>query len=134
MYRCASISSWNEELVEEKWLSLLNHLNEVHDGHGKLFKKCIHDKIEREWFNKGKKNIHNWHLLVQFFFCMNDSIDPQESGQYRNENSSRKQAKTKLGKERWRVNHPKHKERAVAKDIKAKPTFVEKGFHTTLPK
>ena len=73
-------------------------------------------------------------FLSNFFFCMNDSIDPQESGQCRNENSSRKQAITKPGKERWRVNHPKHKERAVAKDIKAKQTFVEKGFHTTLPK
>ena len=43
------------------------------------------DKIERELLNKGKKNIHNWHLLVQFFFCMNDSIDPQESGKVKDQ-------------------------------------------------
>ena len=53
VYWCASTSNGDEDLVEEKWMSLFNHLIDVHKGHGKRYKSCPHGKIERDWLEKG---------------------------------------------------------------------------------
>lgn len=53
VYWCASSSNGDEDLVEEKWMSLFNHLLDVHKGHGKRYKSCPHGKIERDWLEKG---------------------------------------------------------------------------------
>ena len=43
------------ELVKEKWLSILNHITDVHEGHGDKFPRCAHDEIEdRDWMKKGR--------------------------------------------------------------------------------
>lgn len=34
LYWCASSSDGDGELVSEKWLSVLNHITDVHEGHG----------------------------------------------------------------------------------------------------
>ena len=45
-----AISSQSPAEREEKWLSLLNHIVNVHvHKDNKLFKKCVHETIERQW-------------------------------------------------------------------------------------
>lgn len=41
LYWCAASSESGEEL-KEKWLSILNHCTNIHEGHGHLFPKCLH--------------------------------------------------------------------------------------------
>ena len=48
----AAISSQSPAEREEKWLSLLNHIVHVHKDN-KLFKKCVHETIERQWLETG---------------------------------------------------------------------------------
>jgi solute carrier family 8 (sodium/calcium exchanger) len=46
-------------LLKAKWLSLDNHLHNVHAGHGELFPKCTHKRIRKnarrskKWFEAG---------------------------------------------------------------------------------
>ena len=43
MYWCvASTPNDNGEVVKAKWLSLENHVHNIHSGHSKLFPKCAH--------------------------------------------------------------------------------------------
>ncbi|CAB4018413.1 Hypothetical predicted protein [Paramuricea clavata] len=45
-----AISSQSPVEREEKWLSLLNHIVDVHvHNENKLFMKCTHETIERKW-------------------------------------------------------------------------------------
>ena len=54
VYWCASSSRGDGELVEEKWMSLFNHLINVHEGHGQKYKSCPHGEIERNWLKAGE--------------------------------------------------------------------------------
>ena len=50
-----AISSKTEIEKEEKWTSLTNHIVNIHDHSGnKVFRKCTHEVIEREWLKLGK--------------------------------------------------------------------------------
>ena len=56
MYWCAASSQGNGQLIKEKWLSILNHVTNVHVFHGeeRLFQKCEHGPLEdRDWIKKG---------------------------------------------------------------------------------
>ena len=54
-----AISSQSAAEKEEKWISLLNHIADVHvHKDNKLFKKCAHDTLERQWIKPGKNTIH----------------------------------------------------------------------------
>ena len=48
----------NPDEIEKKWASIDNHLHNVHRGHGKIFKKCIHRRLTRKrknkWFKRSK--------------------------------------------------------------------------------
>ncbi|CAB4031322.1 Hypothetical predicted protein, partial [Paramuricea clavata] len=49
-----AISSQSPVEREEKWLSLLNHIVDVHvHNENKLFMKCTHETIERQWLQTG---------------------------------------------------------------------------------
>lgn len=62
MYWCASSSGGDGELVQQKWLSILNHVTNVHEGHGDKFPKCEHGDLEdRDWMKKG--NYQKWNIL-----------------------------------------------------------------------
>ena len=37
----------NKDLVEAKWKSVLNHTQNIHDGHGDLFPVCSHPKLSK---------------------------------------------------------------------------------------
>ena len=49
-----SVSSTNDdpELVKAKWLSLDNHIHNVHRKHGKKFSKCAHGRFRKRDRNK----------------------------------------------------------------------------------
>ena len=46
--------------MKEKWLSFLNHVVNVHEGHGSSYKKCPHGKLVRNWLKKSKSFIKNF--------------------------------------------------------------------------
>ena len=55
MYWCAASSGGDGELVEQKWLSILNHVTDVHEGHGEKFPRCEHGELEeRDWMKRGR--------------------------------------------------------------------------------
>lgn len=47
-------SNGDGQMVYEKWLSILNHVCNIHEGHGENFQKCEHGDVdERDWIKKG---------------------------------------------------------------------------------
>eukprot|EP00794_Sanderia_malayensis_P000942 gene942-256_t len=98
------VAKGNGNLIEEKWTSLLSHLINKHDGHGQLFKSGQHGPVKRNWLKSGGL------LLAALHF---------------NENAERQQAKSKAGKQRWKVSYPKYKSGPIAKSLKTKPTLVD---------
>ena len=49
-------SSTDEDEREEKWLSLLNHIINVHVHEDlKLFKKCSHKVLDKDWLKAGMR-------------------------------------------------------------------------------
>ena len=69
LYWCVSSSSNddnddNSELIKAKWLSLDNHVHNVHKKHSKEFPKCLHGRLrsrdkKKKWFKRRK-----WNLLI----------------------------------------------------------------------
>lgn len=53
LYYCAASSGGDGDLVQDKWLSILNHVTNKHEGHGGRFPNCQHGQIEREWIKAG---------------------------------------------------------------------------------
>ena len=54
LYWCAASSDGDGDLVQQKWFSILNHVVNVHEGHGELFTECQHgDLLDRDWMLKG---------------------------------------------------------------------------------
>ena len=49
-----STGDGNEDVIKEKWLSLLNHVHNVHRRHGKIYKRCNHGRLRRKWFKYSK--------------------------------------------------------------------------------
>ncbi|XP_060585693.1 uncharacterized protein LOC132741518 [Ruditapes philippinarum] len=48
LYFCAATSGGDGEMVEQKWLSVLNHITNKHEGHGRKFPKCTHTHLLKE--------------------------------------------------------------------------------------
>lgn len=55
IYWAAASSGGNGQLVRDKFLSILNHVTNVHVGHSELFPSCEHEALadDREWIVKG---------------------------------------------------------------------------------
>jgi hypothetical protein len=52
-------SSKHEDEKEEKWLSLLNHIVNVHVHKDfELFRICTHEVLDREWLKPGMRAMH----------------------------------------------------------------------------
>lgn len=58
MHWCAVSSKGNGELAVARWLSILNHLIDVHHHDTPLHPACLHGPLEREWFTPGKHPLH----------------------------------------------------------------------------
>ena len=58
LYWCAASSSGDGKQVEAKWLSISNHVTNVHEGHSEAFPRCSHGPLqqERKWLRRGKTN------------------------------------------------------------------------------
>ena len=56
LYWCAASSSGDSKQVEAKWLSISNHVTNVHEGHSEAFPRCSHGPLqqERKWLRRGK--------------------------------------------------------------------------------
>ena len=55
MYWVASSSSSVDE-KQEKWESIINHIVDIHvHKEKKIFTKCTHIAVEREWLKQGVK-------------------------------------------------------------------------------
>ena len=71
MYWCVSSTSANDgELIKAKWLSLDNHIHNIHRRHGKKFSKCAHGRLgRRKWLQRRK-----WFICIScawFIFTSN---------------------------------------------------------------
>lgn len=57
MYWCSASSPEGLErelLVREKWVSICNHIVDIHQGHGGSYARCQHDQLkDRAWIKKG---------------------------------------------------------------------------------
>ena len=54
LYWCVSSTPADDgELIKAKWLSLDNHIHNVHRRHGKKFPKCAHGRLGRQ--NRNRK-------------------------------------------------------------------------------
>ena len=58
LYCCAASSNCDGEQVKAKWLSITNHVTNVHKGHSETFPSCAHGPLEeeRQWLNEVKQN------------------------------------------------------------------------------
>lgn len=73
LYWCASSSDGEGELVSEKWLSVLNHITDVHEGHGQRFPKCLHGELEDiDWIKKGSLAFLEMEKVVKGKLLVND--------------------------------------------------------------
>ncbi len=49
LYWCAGTSQGADgDVILAKWLSLINHMQNVHTGHGDLFPECQHGEIHTD--------------------------------------------------------------------------------------
>jgi len=49
LYWCAASRSGDGKQVEAKWLSIFNHVTNVHEGHSETFPRCLHGPLPQEW-------------------------------------------------------------------------------------
>ena len=58
-WSASSTSNGNGDVMQAKWLSVDNHIHNVHKKHGKLFPKCKHKTLrakdrKKKWFKRRK--------------------------------------------------------------------------------
>ncbi|KAF3845945.1 hypothetical protein F7725_003023 [Dissostichus mawsoni] len=60
LYWCAvSTPDGNGEMIADKWLSLNNHIVNIHTKHGRVFEKCAHGRLpaaqnrKKKWLKAG---------------------------------------------------------------------------------
>ena len=55
---CAASSNGNGQQVVAKWLSITNHVRNVHEGHSEAFPRYAHGPLQegRKWLRRGKTN------------------------------------------------------------------------------
>lgn len=60
LYWCVvSTADGDGDVIKAKWLSVDNHIHNVHSGHSQLFEKCSHGVLEgresqKKWFKRRK--------------------------------------------------------------------------------
>ena len=72
LYWCvASTPNGESEIIRSKWLSLENHVHNIHDSHGSHFPKCAHSYIlEQGSIENGSNTVSiRPFVLLHFFLC-----------------------------------------------------------------
>ncbi|KAH6921057.1 hypothetical protein HPB50_027950 [Hyalomma asiaticum] len=143
----------NGELAVAVWLSMINHIQDKHDGHSLQYERCQHGDLEpRKWifpgthaFDKLSAIVTNKRLLDDIRYALSFELKSFSvhliftvvkhlgvTGQgltalaalHYNENADKGQAVTLSGELRWRVKHPKaRKGEASVSSIKQAPTY-----------
>ena len=63
------------EVVTDKWLSILNHVADIHEGHGTKFPVCTHGELGRKtWIKKGIP-VNYMYIQVLPCDCLCDCIN-----------------------------------------------------------
>ncbi|XP_053389672.1 uncharacterized protein LOC128552654 [Mercenaria mercenaria] len=81
LYWCAASSDGDEQLLTDKWLSILNHIQNIHTGHGERFPECLHDILEdRLWMKKGYRPYQETSKIVASKHLLKDigKLSPAE--------------------------------------------------------
>ena len=68
-WSATSTKDGDGELILAKWLSLVNHIHNVHSGHGELFPECAHPSIyshKKKWPKERKYHFGTYSRLVKF--------------------------------------------------------------------
>ena len=72
LYWFAASSDEDGEMVSEKFMSILNHITNVHEGHGERFPKRLYGELEeRDWIKKGKYIVRIFiyeHLVFEYAY------------------------------------------------------------------
>ncbi|WAR31785.1 hypothetical protein MAR_034327 [Mya arenaria] len=133
LYWCAASSAGNGPLVQAKWVSILNHVSNIHEGHNELFPTCLHGPVDRNWVKKEGQTsgLEGFHSLVCGFATKNLHFHHAQmevrmliAAMHWNENSSRAQQKTKDGRQMFKISFPKgRKQDGVASAVKEKQTY-----------
>ncbi|CAC5383134.1 unnamed protein product [Mytilus coruscus] len=61
LWWCASNCGGDKDILEERWISIVNHTVKIHSFEGKFFKQCAHTPFEpevsdtKQWLVKGSK-------------------------------------------------------------------------------
>lgn len=54
MYHAVVVAAGDGELAVAVWLSMLNHVQDIHDGHSELYRTCQHGQLQpRKWIYPG---------------------------------------------------------------------------------
>ena len=75
MYWCvASTTNGDGELMKAKWISVENHVHNVHENHGDLFPMCAHAPLDgaerkKKWF-KRRKLYYNTVTVLLLLSCI----------------------------------------------------------------
>lgn len=73
LYWCAASSNGNGDLISQKWLSILNNVVDVHEGHGDLYPRCLHGPLDdRDWLKQGSKAYVELEAVVKGKLLVND--------------------------------------------------------------
>lgn len=75
-------SDGNGDLVREKWVSILNHVSDIHEGHGELYPRCLHEPVDnRPWIRRGSKAFVELELVVKGRLLLTDIKQLSHIGQ-----------------------------------------------------
>ncbi|VDI06288.1 Hypothetical predicted protein [Mytilus galloprovincialis] len=138
-WTAASSTGLDQVVIVAKWYSILNHIINVHDGHGDEFPACQHGPLEgrerhKKWLKPGTKVyeklqgiVCHWQMkknivmlspgkqtsALEVIFGMNQlnyiCLICGCAALHFNENSHREQAVTKDGRARYKIVYPKFK-------------------------
>ncbi|XP_046339478.2 uncharacterized protein LOC124120650 isoform X2 [Haliotis rufescens] len=82
LYWCAATSKGNAEEVQAKWLSIANHIANIHSGHGASFPSCMHGEIQdRIWVTAGTRAHKEIESILKSTYLLKDVAKLSPHGQ-----------------------------------------------------
>ncbi|KAL8591976.1 hypothetical protein ACOMHN_020454 [Nucella lapillus] len=62
-----------QQVVKDKWLSIVNHIADIHEGHGGTFSSCLHGALEpRAWIRRGTRQHETLRGIISSKFLLKD--------------------------------------------------------------